>query len=99
MIRRAVELEPENAAYRDSLGWVLYRLGQFEAAVSEQKKAVELSEKKERQSDGVMYDHLGDIHAALKQMEEAQTAWREAAAAFEKGGEKDKLEAVRKKLQ
>jgi len=27
MVRRAVEGEPDNAAYRDSLGWALYRLG------------------------------------------------------------------------
>ncbi|MEX2140714.1 MAG: tetratricopeptide repeat protein [Pirellulales bacterium] len=99
MIRRAVEAEPDNAAYRDSLGWVLYRLGEYQAAAVEQKKAVELSKSKERESDGVMYDHLGDIHAALGQTDEAAAAWREAATAFEKAGEKDKLEVVKKKLE
>jgi tetratricopeptide (TPR) repeat protein len=99
MIRRAVEAEPDNAAYRDSLGWVLYRLEEYEEAAVEQKKAVELSKSKDRESDGVMYDHLGDIHAALGQKEEAAAAWREAAAAFEKASEKSKLEAVRKKLE
>jgi tetratricopeptide (TPR) repeat protein len=98
MIRQAVEAEPENAAYRDSLGWVLYRLGRHEEAVKEQKKAVDLSKSKDKESDGIMYDHLGDIHAALGQKDEAKAAWREAAAAFEKASEKDKLEAVRKKL-
>jgi tetratricopeptide (TPR) repeat protein len=98
MIRQAVTAEPENAAYRDSLGWVLYRLGRHEEAVVEQKKAIELSKSKEKESDGIMYDHLGDIHAALGQKAEAGAAWREAAAAFEKAGEKDKLEAVRKKM-
>ena len=71
MIRQAVEAEPENAAYRDSLGWVLYRLGKFDEALEEQKKAVELSKSKEKESDGVMYDHLGDIHAALGQKDKA----------------------------
>ena len=99
MIRQAVEAEPENAAYRDSLGWVLYRLGEYEEAAVEQQKAIELSKSKDQESDGVMYDHLGDIHAALGQREQATDAWREAAAAFEKAGEKDKLEAVRKKLE
>jgi tetratricopeptide (TPR) repeat protein len=99
MIRQAVTAEPENAAYRDSLGWVLYRLGRHEEAVAEQKKAIELSKSKEKESDGIMYDHLGDIHSALGQKAEASAAWREAAAAFEKSGEKDKLEAVRKKIQ
>jgi tetratricopeptide (TPR) repeat protein len=99
MIRKAVEAEPENAAYRDSLGWVLYRLGEHQEAAVEQKKAVELSKSKDQASDGVMYDHLGDIHAALGQKDEAATAWREAATAFEKSGEQDKLEAVKKKLE
>ncbi len=98
MIRRAVDDEPDNAAYRDSLGWVLYRLGDYEQAVVEQKKAVELSMSKDQESDGVMYDHLGDIYKALGKTEQAATAWRVAAAAFEKAGETDKLEAVRKKI-
>jgi tetratricopeptide (TPR) repeat protein len=99
MIRRAVAAEPENAAYRDSLGWVLYRLGRYAEALVEQKKAVELAKTKDEASDGVMYDHLADIHAALGQKDEAQAAWREAAAAFEKTGDKEKLEAVNKKMQ
>ena len=98
MIRQAVEAEPENAAYRDSLGWVLYRLGKFDEALKEQQKAVELSKTKDKQSDGVMYDHLGDIHAALAQKDKAIESWTEAAQAFEKTGEKDKLEAVKKKM-
>ncbi len=99
MIRQAVDEEPENAAYRDSLGWVLYRLGKFDEAQVEQETAVELSKKNERDSDGVMYDHLGDIYAALKKTEKSQEAWKQAAEAFEKAGEADKLEAVRKKLR
>jgi tetratricopeptide (TPR) repeat protein len=99
MIRKAVEEEPENAAYRDSLGWVLYRLGKYDEARIEQEKAVELSKKKDSESDGVMYDHLGDIYATLHQTDKAREAWQQAAAAFEKAGEADKLDAVRKKLQ
>jgi tetratricopeptide (TPR) repeat protein len=99
MIRKAVEEEPENAAYRDSLGWVLFRLGKHEEARVEQEKAVELSKKKDSESDGVMYDHLGDIYAALHLNDKAREAWQHAAAAFEKAGEKDKLEAIRKKLR
>ena len=39
MIREAVAAEPDNAAYRDSLGWVLFRLGKYPQAVAELKKA------------------------------------------------------------
>lgn len=99
MIRRAVEAEPENAAYRDSLGWVLYRLAKFDEALVEQLKAIELNTKKDKEADGVMYDHLGDIYAQLDRHDKAREAWSTAAAAFEKAGEKDKLEAVQKKLK
>ncbi len=56
MIRKAVEAEPDNGAYRDSLGWVLYRLGRYEEAIAELEKAAE------RQPDGVIFDHLGDAY-------------------------------------
>jgi tetratricopeptide (TPR) repeat protein len=36
---RAVTLEAENAAYRDSYGWALYRLGRFPEAVAELERA------------------------------------------------------------
>jgi tetratricopeptide (TPR) repeat protein len=98
MIRKAVEAEPENGAYRDSLGWVLHRLGRHQEALTEQNKAVELTKTKDKESDGVMYDHLGDIHAALGQKDDAVAAWREAATAFGKAGEKDKQEAMKKKM-
>ena len=39
MIRTAVAAEPDNRAYRDSLGWVYYRLGRFAEAVAELEKA------------------------------------------------------------
>lgn len=40
MIRFAVEAEPDNRAYRDSLGWVYYRLERYDEAVVELEKAV-----------------------------------------------------------
>ena len=43
MIEQAVAAEPNNAAYRDSLGWVLYQSGNFDAAVRELEAAAALS--------------------------------------------------------
>jgi tetratricopeptide (TPR) repeat protein len=42
MIQRAVAAEPDNMAYRDSLGWIYYRLGRFPDAVTELEKALAL---------------------------------------------------------
>ena len=38
MIRKAVAAKPDKAAYRDSLGWVLYRLGRNAEAVAELRR-------------------------------------------------------------
>ena len=41
-IRRALEMEPNNGAYIDSLGWLLNKQGKFEEALVELLRAAEL---------------------------------------------------------
>jgi tetratricopeptide (TPR) repeat protein len=94
MIEKAVAADPKNAAYLDSHGWVLYRLGRVKEAIERLERAVNL----EAEPDGVMLDHLGDAYAADGRQEEAQKAWSRAIEAFEKSGDADKIKAVQKKL-
>lgn len=72
LIGRALEIDPDNAAYLDSYGWVYYKLGDYEKALQYLKRAVELD------SDPVMFDHLGDTYQALGNLEEAQRWWQKA---------------------
>lgn len=74
MIERALKADPTNAAYLDSLGWVLFKQGDVKAALEPIRKAIELNE----EPDATLYDHLGDIYAALNQREKAREAWRKA---------------------
>lgn len=74
MIRVAVAAQPDNPAYLDSLGWVLFRLGRLEEAVVELKKAS--SDPAYR--DATILEHLGDVYAAMQQLDEAKATWREA---------------------
>jgi tetratricopeptide (TPR) repeat protein len=74
LIEQAVTLEPTNAAYLDSLGWVLFKLNQPQAALAQALKAVEHSP----EPDPTLYDHLGDIFAALQEPEQARQAWRKS---------------------
>ena len=90
MIRKAVAAEPDNAAYRDSLGWVLYRLGRGEEAVAELQKAAA-----GKDPDGEILDHLGDALAKIGRADKADEAWRRTAAAFRKAKE-EKSERSRK---
>ena len=85
MIAAAVAAEPENRAYRDSLGWVFYRLGRFPEAVAELEKAVD-----EKQPDGTVLDHLGDAYEKLGRRKQAVAAWQRAGAAYEKEKEPEK---------
>jgi tetratricopeptide (TPR) repeat protein len=74
LIQKAVRLEPENAAFLDSLAWVLYKLDRPQDALVPMLKAIEKAEK----PDPTLYDHLGDIYAAMKQHDQAREAWSRA---------------------
>lgn len=72
LIKKALELSPENAAFMDSYGWVMYRLGKYDSAVTYLEKAVE------KQSDPIIFDHLGDAFKAIGKMEDARSWWQKA---------------------
>lgn len=93
MIRAAVDKDPENAAYRDSLGWVLYRLGRFQEAVPELEKALSLA------PDPVVLDHLGDACHSLQQFDKARQSWRKAADELQEKGEKEKAGLIEQKIR
>src|SRR6185295_2325210 len=67
LIRRAIQAEPDNKAYLDSLGWAYYHLGQYQAAV-------EVLEKSAAGDDpgGVVLDHLADAQYRLGQVDKAR---------------------------
>jgi tetratricopeptide (TPR) repeat protein len=74
LIGQAVELEPENAAYLDSMAWVLFKLGRSAEAIEWMRKAVKFAE----EPDPVLFDHLGDILSALGETQEARAAWEQS---------------------
>ena len=76
LIEQAVKAEPKNAAFLDSLAWVHFKLNQPTAALPYALRSVELCDP----PDATVYDHLGDIYAALKQFDQARDAWRKALA-------------------
>ncbi len=96
MIRKAVAAEPENAAYLDSLGWVLYKRGRYAEAVEPLTQAVEQLNR----DDPTIYDHLGDAYFELKQYDEARSYWQKAIEASQVRGRSDqqRLPEIRRKL-
>lgn len=87
MIAKALKAEPKSAAYLDSMAWVLYKLHQPKPALDYELKAMQLSE----EEDATLYDHLGDIYAAVGQNDKARQAWTKSLSL-------ESNDAVRKKL-
>lgn len=90
MIERAVKAEPENAAFLDSLAWVLFKLKRAEEALTHMNKAIALSD----EPDPTLFDHLGDIHADLQQFDLARTAYGKALAVKPDDKIKQKLDTL-----
>ena len=71
MISRAVELEPGNGAYLDSLGWVQFRQNRLEQAEDSLRKALESIK-----TDPTVHDHLGDVYMKEGKVREAIQQWQ-----------------------
>lgn len=98
MIRRALEISPGNAAYLDSMGWVLFKQGKFDEAIDFLKQATS----HESGEDAVIWDHLGDAYRKSDKLSEARKAWEKAVELYKKDSrekERAKVKEVEKKLE
>jgi len=90
MIKKAVELRPEDGYIVDSLGWAHYRLGDYSSAVEYLEKAIELVPE-----DPTINDHLGDAYWQSGRPNEARFQWRRA---LQFGPEADEVKPIEAKL-
>jgi tetratricopeptide (TPR) repeat protein len=74
-IKRALEVDPDNGAYLDSLGWAYFKLNQLELAESNLRRAAD-----QMKEDSVVQDHFGDVLFRLGRNTEAVQAWERALA-------------------
>jgi tetratricopeptide (TPR) repeat protein len=73
MIEQAASLQPNDGSIRDSLGWVYYRLGDFQKAAIQLEQAAALMP-----YDPVVNDHLGDAYWKVGRHAEAEFQWKRA---------------------
>jgi len=86
LVKRAIAMEDTNGYYIDSLGWIYFMMGEYEAALEQLKKAAGYVE------DAVVLEHLGDAYLKVNDREKAKEA-------YEKGLKKDpKSKSLKKKL-
>jgi tetratricopeptide (TPR) repeat protein len=75
LIEQALEVEPDNGSYLDSLGWAYYKQGKLPEARRYLQRAADLL-----RSNSVIQDHLGDVLVALNDGPAAIAAWERALA-------------------
>ncbi len=73
LARKAITLEPDNAAYLDTYGWVLYKLGKYKKAAEYIRKSIEL-----RDNSAVVLEHLGDVYKAMGDTKKALEYYHKA---------------------
>jgi tetratricopeptide (TPR) repeat protein len=89
-----VDVDKDNGAYLDSLGWVLFKQGKAKEAKPHLLEAV-----KQREEQSIeIYDHLGDVLLALDEKTEAIAAWKKGLEVVtdSKRDQKRKVEVEKK---
>jgi tetratricopeptide (TPR) repeat protein len=69
-IRRAVALDPQNGAYLDSLGWAYYKMGNYDLAEENLRRASERIN-----NDPTFHDHLGELYMKTGRLKLAAANW------------------------
>jgi len=97
LIQRAVDQEPFNGAFLDSLGWVYFKQNKLDDAESMLRKAVE-----HEPHDPTIRSHLGDVYAKQGHLDQAGNEWEKSLAEWRRSLpadlESDKVAEVEKKL-
>jgi Flp pilus assembly protein TadD len=91
MLRRAVELRPNDGYIVDSLGWAHFKLGQYVEATETLEKAINL-----KPADPILNDHLGDAYWRVNRRIEAHFQWNHAR---DMGPDPEDLPAILKKIE
>ena len=98
LIRKALEIDPKNGAYLDSLGWVNYHLNKLDEAERNLLQSIEIMA-----GDPTVYDHLGDVYLKEGKVKEAIAQWQLSLKEWEKTPQSDQDPAevakVTKKLE
>ena len=91
LLRKALEIEPDNGSYLDSLGWAYYKSDKLPQALDNLQRAAD-----QLKANSVIQDHYGDVLFKLSRYDEAIAAWQRALA-----GDNDTIDrpAIDKKIK
>src|SRR6185312_6020612 len=84
MVQKAVSQQPANGAYLDSLGWVYFKMGNYEQAEDNLRSAEERD-----QTDPTVHMHLGDVYEKTGRIRQAAAQWQLSLDEFAKSNRAD----------
>ncbi len=97
LIKKALDLEPNNYAFLDSMGWVDYHLNRLDEAEHELTRSIQIEAK-----DPTIHDHLGDVYFKEGKLKEAIDQWQSSLLEANSGAASDMepgdIAKVQKKL-
>jgi tetratricopeptide (TPR) repeat protein len=91
LVQKAMALKPRMGYITDSLGWVYYKLGNYEKAVIELEKANQLTP-----DDPIITEHLADGYSKLSRIEKAIQLYEKAQTLDPKP---DQIERLKNKIK
>jgi Tfp pilus assembly protein PilF len=90
MIKKAVDADPINGAFLDSLGWVYFKMGRLDLAEQYLKRAIIFAA-----NNATMHDHLGDVYFTRELFREAEASW---VRGLQYADDPEEAAQIRKKL-
>jgi tetratricopeptide (TPR) repeat protein len=96
-LKRALQVEPENPSYLDSLGWAYFKADKLDLAETNLKRAAD-----QLKTNSVIQEHYGQVLFKLGRYDEAIAAWTRALAgdgdSIDKSDVDKKIKAAKLKL-
>ena len=94
LIQKAVDQEPTNGAFLDSLGWAYYRLNKLDEAADYLRRSLQRGTK-----DPTVHDHLGDVLLSQGNVKDAINHWEIAVAEWRNNAPSDRDDEAVAKIQ
>jgi tetratricopeptide (TPR) repeat protein len=96
-LKKALQVEPENPSYLDSLGWAYFKADKLDLAETNLKRAADALK-----TNSVIQEHYGQVLFKLGRYDEAIAAWTRALAgdgdSIDKADVDKKIKAAKQKL-
>ncbi len=97
LLKKALEFEPENGSYLDSLGWAYYKEEKLDLAEDNLRRAAD-----QQRTNSVIQDHYGDVLLKLGRVQDAISAWTRAlngdGDSINRGDIEKKVKAAKQKI-